>query len=86
MNTIKIFLASSAEIEQDRREFEEFIGRENKFFQVRGIFLHLEIWEDFINVISETCLQEEYNKKIEQGDLFLMLFWKTCDFFQLNVV
>ncbi len=66
MNTVNIFLASSAELKNDRKEFENFIGRENKSLQSKGIFLHLDIWEDFIDAISATRLQDEYNKKYRQ--------------------
>ncbi|MEO6730287.1 MAG: tetratricopeptide repeat protein [Ferruginibacter sp.] len=75
MNTIKIFLASSAELKDDRKEFEEFIGRENKLLQQKGTFLHLDIWEDFIDAVSATRLQDEYNKKIQAADIFVMLFF-----------
>lgn len=75
MNTINIFLASSADLEKDRREFENFIGRQNKRLSAKGIFLHLDIWEDFIDAISRTRLQDEYNKKIQTADIFVMLFF-----------
>jgi len=75
MNTIKIFLASSAELSNDRKEFENFIGRENKRLQPQGIFLHLDIWEDFIDAISATRLQDEYNNAIKSCDIFVMLFF-----------
>ena len=64
MNTIKIFLASSAELSKDRKEFENFIGRENKRLQPQGIFLHLDIWEDFIDAISATRLQDNIHTKV----------------------
>jgi hypothetical protein len=75
MNTkIKIFLASSSELEEDRRHFEILINRKNKQWVDRGIFLDLVIWEDFLDALSKTRLQDEYNKAIKDCDIFVMLF------------
>ena len=73
--TVKIFLASSAELKQDRNEFEVFIGRKNKDWVAKGVFLDLVIWEDFLDAVSQTRLQDEYNKAIRECDLFVMLLW-----------
>jgi hypothetical protein len=75
MLTKKIFLASSAELKEDRKEFEIFIGRKNKDWVNKGVFLDLVIWEDFLDAMSQTRLQDEYNKAIRVCDLFVMLFW-----------
>lgn len=76
MNTIKIFLASSEELSSDRNEFEKFVNRKNKLWQQeRKIFLHLDIWEDYLDAMSQTRLQDEYNKAIVEADIFVMLFW-----------
>ncbi len=75
MITKKLFLASSAELKEDRREFEIFIGRKNKDWIAKGVFLELVIWEDFLDAVSQTRLQDEYKKAIRDCDLFVMLFW-----------
>src|ERR1700722_9315612 len=75
MITKKIFLASSAELKSDRNDFEIFIGRKNKDWVDKGVFLDLVIWEDFLDAMSQTRLQDEYNKAIRGCDLFVMLFW-----------
>jgi NB-ARC domain len=74
-DTIKIFLASSSELEEDRRDFEIFVGRKNKDWIAKGVFLHLVIWEDFFDAVSKTRLQDEYNKAIRECDVFVMLFF-----------
>jgi formylglycine-generating enzyme required for sulfatase activity len=71
---LKIFLASSAELENDRREFEIFISRKNKTLHNRGLSIELVMWEDFIDAMSRTRLQDEYNKAVEECDIFVMLF------------
>lgn len=72
---IKIFLASASQLEEDRKEFELFINRQNKDLYSKDIFLQLVIWEDFIDVLSQTRLQDEYNKAIKECDIFVMLFF-----------
>ena len=74
-DTIKIFLASSSELEEDRRDFEIFIGRKNKDWVAKGVFLRLVIWEDFFDAVSKTRLQDEYNKAIRECDVFVLLFF-----------
>ena len=73
--TIKIFLASSKELKDDRNAIEVFIGRENKRLKESGVFLQLDIWEDYIDKMSKTRLQDEYNKAVKYADIFLSLFW-----------
>lgn len=73
--TRKIFLASSAELRDDRREFEVFINRKNKAWASHGVFLELVLWEDFLDALSGTRLQDEYNLAIRTCDVFVMLFF-----------
>ena len=75
MITKKLFLASSAELKNDREQFDIFIGRKNKDWVAKGVFLELVICEDFLDAVSKTRLQDEYNKAIRGCDLFVMLFW-----------
>ena len=74
-NIIKIFLASSSELAGDRKEFEIFINRENKKLIQKGIFIDLVIWEDFIDSMSKTRLQDEYNQAATESDIFVSLFF-----------
>ncbi len=73
--TRKIFLASSEELKDDRREFEVFINRKNKAWVSQGVFLELVLWEDFLDALSPTRLQDEYNRAIRTCDVFVMLFF-----------
>ncbi|MEM9273149.1 MAG: hypothetical protein AAGA80_09340, partial [Cyanobacteria bacterium P01_F01_bin.143] len=75
MKTIKIFLASSSELKADREQFEIFISRENKKYVKDKIFLELILWEDFLDAMSQTRLQDEYNKAIMNCDVFVSLFY-----------
>lgn len=75
MVTKKIFLASSSELKEDRKEFEIFINRKNKDWVSQGVFIELIMWEDFLDAVSKTRLQDEYNKAIRECDIFVMLFF-----------
>jgi len=74
MMRTKIFLASSSELEEDRKEFEILISRKNKAWLGRRAFLEVVMWEDFLDALSRTRLQDEYNKAIRECDVFVMLF------------
>jgi hypothetical protein len=75
IKTSKIFLASSSELKDDRKEFEIYIYRKNKDWVRRGVFIDLIVWEDFLDQLSPTRLQDEYDKEISSSDIFVMLFW-----------
>ena len=68
-------MASSSELENDRKEFEIFISRKNKDWVAQEVFLELVVWEDFLDAVSKTRLQDEYNKAIKECELFVMLFF-----------
>jgi hypothetical protein len=72
---IRIFLASSAELQEDRNEFKIFINCRNKDWVQKGVFLELVVWEDFLDTVSPTRLQDEYQRAIHECDLFVMLFF-----------
>ena len=74
MQTKRIFLASSSELKEDREEFELFINRKNKDWVAQDVFLELIVWEDFLDAVAKTRLQDEYNKAIRECDIFVMLF------------
>lgn len=68
-----IFLASSSELKAERGAVEARVNRRNKLWHGDGIFLHLEVWEDFIDAMSRTRLQDEYNAAIRAADIFVLL-------------
>ena len=73
MKKIKIFLASSKELKDDRNLFEIEIYRKCKTWFEKNIFLHLEIWEDLSARMSVTGSQSEYDKFVQDSDLFILL-------------
>lgn len=74
MQIKKLFLASSSELREDRQEFEIFLYRKNKEWIKQGVSLELVVWEDFLDAMSQTRLQDEYDKAVRDSDIFVMLF------------
>jgi len=75
MNTIRIFIASSSELKEDRDQFCKFIGEQNNRLHTKGIYLEPVNWENFLDAISNTRLQDEYNNAIRECDIVLCLFF-----------
>ncbi|MEO8109348.1 MAG: hypothetical protein ABI594_04920 [Ginsengibacter sp.] len=72
---IKIFLASSAELKSDRDQFKIFIYEQSIRLNKQGIILEIVQWENFLDAISDTRLQDEYNKALRECDIALCLFF-----------
>lgn len=75
MKKITLFLASSEELKTEREQFEIEIYRKCKAWFDRGIFLHLDIWEDLSARMAAEGSQSEYNKKVKAADLFVLLVY-----------
>jgi len=71
---IKIFLASSFELKQERDEFELHFRQTNDELLNSGIYLEIIRWENFLNSMSLTRLQDEYNEKVRSCDIFVSIF------------
>ena len=74
MKEIKVFLASSEELEQDREAFGNFIRRLDNLYEKRGIRIKLFEWEDLDSAYNNKRKQDEYNEYVKQSDIFLALF------------
>lgn len=69
-----IFLASSAELRDDRDKFDLFFRQQNDAYIKRGRYLEIVRWETSTQALSATRLQDEYNRTIAGSDLFVSLF------------
>lgn len=74
MKTIKIFLASSEELTDDRNAFGNLVRRLDKIYEKRGIRIELFEWEDYDAAYNDRRKQDEYNDQIKVSDMFLALF------------
>lgn len=72
--TVRIFLASSRELEKDRDAFELYFRQQNYYLRKEGLYLEIIRWENFIDAMSDTRLQDEYNDAIRKCDIFVSLF------------
>lgn len=71
---IKIFLASSKELSNDRNALGNLVRRLNKTYEKRGIRLDLFEWEDYDAAYNNKRKQDEYDDQIRDSDMFLALF------------
>ena len=82
--TIKIFIASSSELQDDRNDFRNFIADESTRLNKSGISLDLVRWETEENAISRTRLQDEYNNAIRDCDMIVFLVFSKVGKFTLE--
>lgn len=73
---IKIFLASSEELEADRYRFGNLIRKLDNIYEKRGIRIELFEWEDYDAAYNGMRKQDEYNERVRASDMFLALFHK----------
>lgn len=78
MKTIKIFIASSEELGEDRIVFGNLVRRLDAVYEKRGIRLRLFEWEDYDAAYNNRRKQEEYNDQVRDSDVFLALFYKKA--------
>ncbi len=75
LKTIKIFLASSAELREDRDAFDLYLNHQNDhLIEQQGVRLKIVRWEYFLDAISETRKQDDYNKSLRDCDIVVSLF------------
>ena len=84
MKTIKIFLASSEELDYDRMAFGNLVRRLDDMYEKRGIRIKLFEWEDYDSAYNDKRKQDEYNEYVKQSDIFLALFHKKAGQFTVE--
>lgn len=84
LRTIKIFLASSEELENDRNAFGNFVRRLDDIYEKQGTRIKLFEWEDYDAAYNDKRKQDEYNEKVRISDLFLALFYKKAGKFTIE--
>ena len=72
---LHIFLASSSELREDRDQFELYFRRQNDRLRDDGVYMEIVRWEHFLDAMSGTRLQDEYNEKVRNCDVFVSLFF-----------
>jgi hypothetical protein len=74
VRTISVFLASSAELRNDRDALDLYLRQQNDRLRKMGWYVKVIRWENFLDAMSETRLQDEYNQAVREADVFLALF------------
>ena len=75
MKTIKIFLASSEELETERTVIGDLVTHLNLIMHKQGIHIELIKWEYLNQSMEAIHKQEEYNRFLKQSDLCMVLYW-----------
>lgn len=74
MKKIKIFIASSAELNGDKQMFDLYFSDKNKLYRTRNIDFDQRTWMDFSSSLNEGRLQDRYNDYIRECDIVIFLF------------
>lgn len=75
MKTIKVFVASSEELENERKEIIVLFDFLNDIFEKRGFRLKYSGWEKIDESMGRERKQQEYNNEIKTCDICLVLYW-----------
>ena len=73
---ISIFLASSKELKPEREGIDLLISSMNRSLHKKGIFLNLVMLEEQGHTFNDTRKQEDFNKKMLNCDVVIVLFYK----------
>ena len=71
---IKVFIGSSAELNEDKQVFADYFSGKNKIYHDRGIYFDQRTWMDFSSSLNEGRLQDRYNAYIRNCDIAIFLF------------
>lgn len=75
MKKLKIFLASSEELKEERKELADLVSNLNHILSRRDIFVDLVKWEYLDASMGELHKQEEYNAELRDCELCIVLYW-----------
>ena len=76
MKTIKIFLASSEELKQERLELADLVENLNLRLNALGLHIQLVKWEYLDASMGPEHKQEEYNEALRDCEMCLVLYWR----------
>ena len=75
MKTIKVFLASSDELKDERMHVADLFNELNDIFLHRGLYLQLVKWEKLDSSMGPKHKQEEYNEELKTCEMCMVLYW-----------
>lgn len=74
MKKVKVFIASSAELDKDKSQLDLFFSEKNKIYEKREILFVQKTWKDFESSLHKHFLQDRYDAYIRECDIVLFLF------------
>lgn len=74
MRNVKVFIASSAELDEDKLQMDLYFSQKNKTYRNKSICFEQRTWRDFPSYLSEEHLQKRYDDYIRQCDIVIFLF------------
>ncbi|MDO4163912.1 MAG: carboxypeptidase-like regulatory domain-containing protein [Bacteroides sp.] len=74
MKKVKVFIASSAELDEDKKQLDLFFAERNKIYEQRDILFVQKTWKDFESSLHEHFLQDRYDDYIRRCDIVIFLF------------
>lgn len=74
MKRIQVFIASSAEVDEDKAQLDHFFAERNKIYAERDILFVQKTWKDFESSLHQHFLQDRYDEYIRRCDIVLFLF------------
>ena len=86
MKTIKIFLASSDELADERKRFGNLIRQLDDIFLRQGVHIQLLVWEDMDPSYNNCRKQDEYNAWIRESQIFVALFYTRAGQYTIEEV
>lgn len=78
MKTIKIFLASSEELKPEREMMASLANSLNTVLEKQGIQVIAIEWENLDASMGPLHKQEDYNIKLKECELCMVLYWTKC--------
>ncbi|MEL7250813.1 MAG: COR domain-containing protein [Bacteroidota bacterium] len=81
---LRLFLASSSELEKEREKIQIAINNKNTDWRKRGFEVELRIWENGQYLGQSTRSQSDYNREIGECELFALLFYSKVGKFTLE--
>ena len=84
LRELTLFLASSSELADERDAFDLHFQRHNEALARQGLKLRIIRWEYFLDAMSETKLQDEYNRAVADCDIFVSLFFRKAGLYTVE--
>lgn len=73
----RIFIASSAEMKQERMELVDMLHDLNDEVENQGLRFKPVLWEYMDSSMGEKRKEDEYLERLRQCEICLVLFWRT---------